>query len=161
MTYDGLDRLRTVTAPGFGNALYEYDALDNLRRAKVGSRDRTHYFDPTNRLVNVIETGTGATVTGLGYDVQGNLSVRNGQAFAFDYGNRLRAAGTAESYEYDAHGRRVKASASGKQSTRSTTTAVCCDSSATNVPANRPTISTCQAAWCPRCMAKPHPAFPR
>ncbi len=114
MTYDGLDRLRTVTAPGFGNALYEYDALDNLRRAKVGSRDRTHYFDPTNRLVNVIETGTGATVTGLGYDVQGNLSVRNGQAFAFDYGNRLRAAGTAESYEYDAHGRRVKASASGK-----------------------------------------------
>lgn len=114
MTYDGLDRLRTVTAPGFGNALYEYDALDNLRRAKVGSRDRTHYFDPTNRLVNVIETGTGATVTGLGYDVQGNLSVRNGQAFAFDYGNRLRAAGTAESYEYDAHGRRVKAGASGK-----------------------------------------------
>ncbi|MNB70489.1 tRNA(Glu)-specific nuclease WapA precursor [compost metagenome] len=113
MTYDGLDRLRAVTAPGFGNALYEYDALDNLRRAKVGSRDRTHYFDPTNRLVNVIETGTGATVTGLGYDVQGNLSVRNGQAFTFDYGNRLRAAGTAESYEYDAHGRRVKASASG------------------------------------------------
>ena len=162
MTYDGLDRLRTVTAPGFGNALYEYDALDNLRRAKVGSRDRTHYFDPTNRLVNVIETGTGATVTGLGYDVQGNLSVRNGQAFAFDYGNRLRAAGTAESYEYDAHGRRVKASASGKgRSIRSTTTAVCCDSSATNVPANRPTISTCQAALCPRCMAKPHPAFPR
>ncbi|MGE8046626.1 hypothetical protein ACQKO6_20905, partial [Pseudomonas monteilii] len=114
MTYDGLDRLRTVTAPGFGNALYEYDALDNLRRARVGSRDRTHYFDPSNRLVNVIETGTGATVTGLGYDVQGNLSVRNGQAVSFDYGNRLRDAGAAESYEYDAHGRRVKASASGK-----------------------------------------------
>ncbi|MBA0448335.1 RHS repeat domain-containing protein [Stenotrophomonas maltophilia] len=113
MTYDGLDRLRTVMAPGFGNALYEYDALDNLRRAKVGSRDRTHYFDPTNRLVNVVETGSGATVTGLGYDVQGNLSIRNGQPFTFDFGNRLRAVGTTESYEYDAHGRRVKASAEG------------------------------------------------
>lgn len=78
MAYDGLDRLRSVTAPGFGNALYEYDALDNLRRAKVGSRDRTHYFDPTNRLVNVVDTGSSATVVGLGYDVQGNLSIRNG-----------------------------------------------------------------------------------
>ena len=112
MTYDGLDRLRTVTASGFGNALYEYDALDNLRRAKVGSRDRTHYFDPNNRLVNVVDTGSGATVTGLGYDLQGNLSVRNGQAFVFDFGNRLRAVGAVEAYEYDAHGRRVKAAAS-------------------------------------------------
>lgn len=108
MAYDGLDRLRTVTAPSFGNALYEYDALDNLRRAKVGSRDRTHYFDPANRLVNVMETATGATVTGLSYDLQGNLSLRNGQAFAFDYGNRLRSVSGAESYEYDAHGRRVR-----------------------------------------------------
>lgn len=109
MAYDGLDRLRSVTAPGFGNALYEYDALDNLRRAKVGSRDRTHYFDPTNRLVNVVDTGSSATVVGLGYDVQGNLSIRNGQAFGFDYGNRLRTVGTTEAYLYDAHGRRVKA----------------------------------------------------
>ncbi len=109
MAYDGLDRLRSVTAPGFGNALYEYDALDNLRRAKVGNRDRTHYFDPTNRLVNVVDTGSSATVVGLGYDVQGNLSIRNGQAFGFDYGNRLRTVGTTEAYLYDAHGRRVKA----------------------------------------------------
>lgn len=108
MTYDGLDRLRSVTAAGFGNALYEYDALDNLRRAKVGNRDRTHYFDPANRLVNVTETATGATITGLGYDAQGNLSIRNGQAFVFDYGNRLREVANAERYEYDAHGRRVK-----------------------------------------------------
>lgn len=108
MAYDGLDRLRTVTAPSFGNALYEYDALDNLRRAKVGTRDRTHYFDPANRLVNVMDTANGATVTGMGYDVQGNLAVRNGQAFAFDYGNRLRSVSDAESYEYDAHGRRVR-----------------------------------------------------
>lgn len=109
MAYDGLDRLRSVTAPSFGNALYEYDALDNLSRAKVGSRDRTHYFDPTNRLVNVVDTGTGATVVGLGYDVQGNLAIRNGQAFGFDYGNRLRTVGTTETYLYDSHGRRVKA----------------------------------------------------
>lgn len=113
MSYDGLDRLRNVAAPAFGNAAYEYDALDNLRRVKVGARDRTHYFDPSNRLVNVLETATGATITGLAYDPQGNLSLRNGQSFAFDYGNRLREVAGAESYEYDAHGRRVKSLASG------------------------------------------------
>lgn len=43
----------------------------------------------------------------MGYDPQGNLSNRNGQVFAFDYGNRLRNVPGKESYRYDAQGRRV------------------------------------------------------
>jgi len=107
MTYDGLDRLKTVQSAAFGAAAYTYDALDNLRSAKVGTRNRNHVFDATNRLTNVVDVGTGATVTGLSYDVQGNLANRNGTVFNFDYGNRLRSVTGAESYQYDSQGRRV------------------------------------------------------
>jgi predicted phage tail protein len=52
-------------------------------------------------------------VFGLSYDQQGNVSSKNTQGFTFDYGNRLRQSESngslAESYEYDAHGRRVNA----------------------------------------------------
>ncbi|OBU69049.1 hypothetical protein A9K58_04780 [Stenotrophomonas maltophilia] len=49
------------------------------------------------------------TVTGLAYDVQGNLEVKNGQGYAFDHGNRLRGVDGLESYRYDAHGLRILA----------------------------------------------------
>ncbi|XWO47322.1 wall-associated protein [[Pseudomonas] boreopolis] len=107
MTYDGLDRLKTVNSPGFGGANYTYDALDNLRSAKVGARNRSHVFDANNRLTNVVDAGSGATVIGLGYDVQGNLRNRNGVVYDFDYGNRLRQVTGVETYQYDAQGRRV------------------------------------------------------
>jgi len=40
------------------------------------------------------------------YDVQGNLSIKNGQGYQFDFGNRLRVATSLERYRYDGHGRR-------------------------------------------------------
>jgi len=113
MTYDGLDRLKTVQSAAFGAAAYAYDALDNLRSARVGARNRNHVFDATNRLTNVMDAGTGATVTGLSYDVQGNLANRNGTLFDFDFGNRLRSVTGAESYQYDAQGRRVASISAG------------------------------------------------
>ncbi|WP_372359240.1 wall-associated protein [Xanthomonas axonopodis] len=111
MAYDGLDRLKTVTSAAFGGASYSYDVLDNLRTAKVGTRDRTHFYDGSNRLTNVVDAVSGATLIGLGYDVQGNLNNRNGVAYDFDYGNRLRQVGAVEAYEYDAQGRRIRAQA--------------------------------------------------
>jgi len=114
MTYDALDRLTQVVAPGmFGTASYTYDVLDNLTRTKVtgGNRVRDQYYcyDASWRLATV-RTGScaGATVTSLGYDVQGNLATRDGVAHTFDYGNRLRqVAGQENQYLYDGHGRRV------------------------------------------------------
>ncbi|MDR7099169.1 YD repeat-containing protein [Lysobacter niabensis] len=109
MTYDGLDRLKTTTSPMFSPASYTYDVLDNLMTVKVAGRDHTYYYDSSNRLTNVMNTVGGASVIGLSYDVQGNIDNKNGQMFAFDYGNRLREAVGKETYRYDGHGRRVQA----------------------------------------------------
>ncbi|WP_449421942.1 RHS repeat domain-containing protein [Rhodanobacter lindaniclasticus] len=114
MSYDTLDRLTQTVAPGmFGTATYTYDVLDNLTQVKVTGgnqvRDHTYCYDSTWRLTT-IRTGscTGATVMSLGYDVQGNLANRNGVAYTFDHGNRLRqVAGRENQYLYDGHGRRV------------------------------------------------------
>lgn len=111
MRYDGLDRLTAVTAASFGNASYAYNVLDNIVAANVGARRQSFEYDFNNRLTNVRDVDSGATVTGLGYDAQGNLKIRNGVAFRFDYGNRLREVDGKEAYQYDAHGRRTLASA--------------------------------------------------
>ncbi len=116
MSYDALDRLKTVASPMYGatGAAYSYDSLDNLTHVVAPGRDHYYCYDGSNRLSNV-KTGScsGATVTGLGYDPQGNLANKDGTQYAFDYGNRLRTvdyAGSAvEAYQYDGHGRRVLA----------------------------------------------------
>jgi YD repeat-containing protein len=110
MQYDGLDRLTQATSTSFGGdgvMKYTYDVLDNLRSAKLtGVKQYNYVYDATNRLSN-IRNDAGATTIGLSYDVQGNLSNKNGQGFAFDVGNRLRTATGKEAYRYDAQGRRV------------------------------------------------------
>jgi RHS repeat-associated protein len=112
MIYDGIGRLTQATSVAFGGdgvIRYAYDVLGNMVSAKLsGRKDHTYAYDARNRLTNVMSSD-GATTTGLAYDVQGNLSMRNGQAFAFDFGNRLRSAPGPENYRYDGHGRRVLA----------------------------------------------------
>jgi len=115
MGYDGLDRLLTTQSVMFGGdnqAIFTYDALDNLRSFKVGAgRDYRYTYNTHQQLETVSNSAGGAAVIGLGYDAQGNVVNRNGQVFDFDYGNRLRAATNKEAYRYDAQGRRVRASA--------------------------------------------------
>ena len=99
----------------FGHAGYTYDTLDNLTRVNIGgTATRNHYYcyDAHNQLTNVkTDSCNGTSVIGLGYDVRGNLANKNGQLFDFDIGNRLREAVGLESYQYDALGRRVTATA--------------------------------------------------
>lgn len=110
MAYDGLDRLIQASSQSFGGDgvyRYTYDALDNLRSAKLtGVKDHVYWYDGRNRLTNVQNSG-GATTLGMSYDVQGNVSNRSGVAYGFDFGNRLRTVADAERYRYDAHGRRI------------------------------------------------------
>jgi RHS repeat-associated protein len=111
MHYDGLDRLTAAGSASFGGDHWHrfgYDALDNLKSwTLAGVKDYAAYgYDGANRLTN-IRNSQGATVVGLGYDVQGNLANKNGQAFQFDYGNRLRVVPEREEYRYDGHGRRI------------------------------------------------------
>jgi YD repeat-containing protein len=109
LSYDGLDRLRSAQSPMFGTASYGYDVLDNLRRVTVADRDHDYVYDGANRLVNVVDHATQATVMGLSYDSLGNVLRRNGQEFQFDHANQLRAVPGLERYQYDGHGRRVRA----------------------------------------------------
>jgi RHS repeat-associated protein len=113
MTYDGLDRLIQAISPMFGTASYSYNVLDNLASVKVtgGSqiRDHVYEYDSGNRLSN-IKNSSGATVVGIGYDVQGNIANKNGVLHKFDFGNRLReVVGKEVGYTYDGQGRRVRA----------------------------------------------------
>lgn len=113
MAYDGLNRLTAVQSPMYGTTgtAYGYDSLDNLVHVVAPGRDHYYCYDASNRLTNVKTGGcdTGATVIGLGYDVQGNLANKNGVAYTFDQGNRLRSVSSpASAYVYDGHGRRVR-----------------------------------------------------
>ena len=109
MQYDANDRLAAAYSPAFGGDgwyRFGYDALDNLRTwTQPGEGQRRYDYDGSNRLT-VIRNAGGAAIMGFAYDVQGNLSVKNGQGYQFDYGNRLRQATNLERYRYDGHGRR-------------------------------------------------------
>jgi RHS repeat-associated protein len=113
MTYDGLDRLADTASPMYGTTgtHYTYDVLDNLKTVRAPGRNQTYLYDAANRLTNVTNTGDGASVIGLGYDVQGNVANKNGQTTLFDYGNRLRqvnyAGSMVDRYRYDGYGRRI------------------------------------------------------
>jgi RHS repeat-associated protein len=125
MVYDDLDRLTQVTSPMFGAdpvAIYTYNTLDNLTRAKVAGRDTYYCYNPENQL-QFLRTGSNCSAspahTYLDYDDQGNLESKDAALgvnldFDFDTGNRLREVksdGVAlERYRYDAHGRRTLAS---------------------------------------------------
>lgn len=103
--YDGLDRLKNVSAPGmWGNAAYTYDALDNIRTSVVGSRNSIHNYKPSNNRLDTINTN--GVYTGFVYDNQGNITGRGNQGYYFDQGNRMQLANGIASYTYDGWGRR-------------------------------------------------------
>ncbi|MEE7559172.1 hypothetical protein HH299_05180 [Xanthomonas sp. Kuri4-2] len=115
MNYDGLARLVRASWLSFGGdgaITYSYDVLDKLRTTKVHDssgvqylKDYNYFYDAANPLTNVANSGVGTNI-GLGYDVQGNVTNKNGMQLVFDYGNRTRSGGE-ETYRYDATGWRV------------------------------------------------------
>ena len=115
ITYDDLDRLTSAGSASFGGDAWHrftYDALDNLASWKLaGVKDYAEYVYNAQNLLTNIRNTAGASVVGLGYDLQGNVSNKNGQAYDFDYGNRLRTVTGKESYRYDGLGRRVQSTA--------------------------------------------------
>jgi hypothetical protein len=121
MHYDGLDRLYEAGSASFGGDSWHrftYDALDNIASwTLAGVKDyASYYYNPVNNRLENIRNSSGATMVGIDYDPQGNVSNRNGRAYGFDYGNRLRTALGTELYRYDAFGRRVLTQSSGIKS---------------------------------------------
>jgi hypothetical protein len=117
MTYDNLDRLKTVNAPGiWGNASYNYDVLDNITQSVIGGRTNMHNYDITkNRLTSITSSDTAYNLNYDDYDEQGNIKKRGSQLFEFDLVNRLtKATGKVNEYRYDGLGHRLNvASADG------------------------------------------------
>ena len=94
-----------MTPASGGSGTYAYDPLDNLRTSVVGTRNAVHnYNSSTNQLTSVTINGVPYSV---GYDSQGNVNSRAGQAYTFDEGNRLTQATGLDSYTYDGLGRRT------------------------------------------------------
>jgi RHS repeat-associated protein len=110
MQYDGADRLTYAHLHWWQIDNFSYDALDNIRSKSHFNGSTTvnynYWHDAANRLTNVQDASSGASIVGLGYDVQGNLANKNGKFYSFDYGNRLRGT-NEEWYRYDGLGRRV------------------------------------------------------
>ncbi|NOK35578.1 RHS repeat domain-containing protein [Corallococcus exercitus] len=113
MAYDGLDRLYSVSAPGlWGTVTYNNDALDNIisttMTAGATARTSTHNIDyARNRLSSV--TGNAAPYSfSYGYDGNGNITQRGGQAYTFDLANRMTSATGKATYSYDGRGRRIQ-----------------------------------------------------
>lgn len=108
LSYDGVDRLTSAASPlQWGNAVYGYDALDNLRVADQGARQYRYIYDAANRLSS-ITSPAGATIFSLGYDARGNTTSKNGQTYVFDTVNRMSQVAGLQTYRYDGQGRRVQ-----------------------------------------------------
>lgn len=112
MSYDGLNWLKTVTAPNlWGTATYGYDSLDNLVSTSItggqNARNVAHNIDySTNRLASITNGPVNFNFA-YGYDGQGNITSRGGQTYQFDLANRMTAAPGRATYDYDGLGRRV------------------------------------------------------
>jgi len=112
LRYDVMSRIVQADAPMFGgNGSYsfDYDTLDNIVLSRLpGKRERTFHYDANNRL-QLLRDQQGSGVTGFAYDVAGNMATRNGQAYVFDIGGRLRSAGDIQRFLYNSEGYRAAA----------------------------------------------------
>ena len=107
MGYDDLDRLKTASSPSeWGDAVYWYDPLDNLRtRDRAGQQVWTGY-GADNRINGFTVNGVYQTLT---QDARGNITQRGNLVMNWDAENRLKSVTgpTSQSYEYDGNGRRA------------------------------------------------------
>lgn len=111
--YDGVNRLISAAGPwGTGNTIHagsiSYDHNDNITQKTMGTHSLGYVYDSSNKLTNT----TGSKVYAFGYDNYGNVSSNGTDTFIYNDANQLKTIG-ANSYRYDVHNRRVKASKAG------------------------------------------------
>ena len=128
MAYDSRDRLTQANAPYlYGEEIFDYDALDNVRRAAIyplggGSYllDYRFVYDANQRL-DRINDAIGTLLWDYSHNALGETTWRAGAGNTWSYAwsavGRMTQGGN-ESYVYDAHGHRSRATRSGTGSTR-------------------------------------------
>ena len=111
----------------YGEEIFDYDALDNVRRAAIyplggGSYllDYRFVYDANQRL-DRINDAIGTLLWDYSHNALGETTWRSGAGNTWNYAwsaaGRMTQGGN-ESYVYDAHGHRTRASRSGTGSTR-------------------------------------------
>lgn len=111
MSYDDADRLIQTDAPNqswLTNTI-AYDALDNIRVNSLGNRTHHYQYNATTQRLDQLTLPDASVARNLTYDASGNVTTNGAQTYVFDKANRLENVVGKESYEYDGHGRRVKA----------------------------------------------------
>ena len=131
--YDGLDRMtiansanqpgQRTPAPwvfGWGPGSYQYDALDNLRRAVIGPLDFSYTLDSQGRANQMFAVGFDGVFRHYAFNARGQVTERDHnhapQFLTWDSGQRLLShsgGGVTENYAYDAHSHRVKTTSTG------------------------------------------------
>lgn len=111
MSYDDADRLIQTNAPNQSwlNNTIAYDALDNIRVNSLGNRTHNYQYNATTQRLDQLTLPDASVARNLAYDASGNVTINGAQSYVFDKSNRLENVVGKESYEYDGHGRRVKA----------------------------------------------------
>ncbi len=110
-SYDGLNRLKTAVSGLWGSDTYNYDPLSNLSSIVSGTQTSTYTYDATNKLTSI---GGGGVSRSFAYDPRGNVTTNGTAQYTFDQADRMTTVdGNADTYTYDAEGRRVKAVVSG------------------------------------------------
>ncbi|MCX7556712.1 RHS repeat-associated core domain-containing protein, partial [Xanthomonadaceae bacterium JHOS43] len=124
LQYDARDRMTQATAPNQAGAeLYDYDILDNVRRAAMTPdglggyvQDYRYLYDANHRLYR-IDNAAGTQQWGFTHNTFGETLTRagNGKNWSYQWnapgrmtqGQQVYAGTTWETYTYDAHGRRT------------------------------------------------------
>ncbi len=125
LAYDARDRMIQATAPNiYGVELYEYDALDNVRRMAGLPNGQGGYavdfrfkYNASQRLTGINDPG-GAQQWGFTLNTLGETLTRAGHGQYWSYqwnaagrmtrADRIYAGSTWENYAYDTHGHRTR-----------------------------------------------------
>jgi YD repeat-containing protein len=115
MTYDGLERLKTVDYSGTAlDATYNYSTVGNITSQSIGSFSLGYQYGANNLLASTI----GSKLYGFGYDVYGNVTSNGFHTFGYDDASNLRSVSqggsTIGTYTYDANNKRARVQQGGK-----------------------------------------------
>jgi uncharacterized protein RhaS with RHS repeats len=116
LTYDGLDRLSTVTGgTKIGNSSLSYDALGNINTYNSKDRELVYHYDAAktpgkSNLLTSVDLGASSPINykTFKYDTRGNVTDNGLMAFNYNLANQMISAGDDKSFLYDGHNRRVK-----------------------------------------------------
>ena len=127
LQYDARDRMTVATAANiYGEEIYDYDILDNVRRMAVYPngmggylQDYRYQYNASQRLTR-IDNETGVQQWGFTHNGLGETLTRAGHSRNWSYqwnaagrmtqGHLVYGGSTWENYVYDAHGHRTRSS---------------------------------------------------